>query len=550
MRLGKVLLVPVCLFVLLLSGCGKNSGEPAAEEAAAEADAADSETDGREIILKESETGKEKILEPEASEKIEKPDEAETLSEEEPIAAKGSDEPEEEEEPLEEEEPSEEKPEPTREEDFEASEAIQTAGQDAKLPEDTVEYVESDEEEIMETRSEESEVDEDDPDTYRVVQKEVEVPVDKEVPEAYADEEGKIVYEYVDGVWYYYKYSSGEVTLDEQDEEMALFLLNLDGSYDDYEVQKIECREITEENSGNKYAYHVLYRKVEKLDGEPEDVDHLKVVRVRKETVTETVTVEEKVPVMTEHEVGTGTYVYHGWQELDGNTYYFDSEGWKVTGIQIIRGTPYVFDSEGVLQSSVGIDVSGRNGDIDWEKIKKAGVEFAMIRAGYRGCFAGMLIEDSRCTEYLEGAAKAGIETGVYFFSQAVTEDEAREEAGMVLEMISEYPVSMPVAIAVEYASGEYSVRADDLSVDERTACAAAFCREISAAGYMPVIYASEEWMSERLDMTALDDYEVWLVEYDADEKEAEPFEIWQYTNQGKLDGMNGNVNMDIRCGE
>lgn len=120
----------------------------------------------------------------------------------------------------------------------------------------------------------------------------------------------------------------------------------------------------------------------------------------------------------------------------------------------------------------------------------------------------------------------------------------------MVLEMISEYPVSMPVAIAVEYASGEYSVRADDLSVDERTACAAAFCREISAAGYMPVIYASEEWMSERLDMTALDDYEVWLAEYDADEKEAEPFEIWQYTNQGKLDGMNGNVNMDIRCGE
>lgn len=446
--------------------------------------------------------------------------------------------------PVQEEEPV------SAEEDINTSEAMQIPAQNEKPLEDTVAFVESDAEEIMEIRTEESVVDEEDPDTYEIVRREEEVFHTNEVPEEYTDAAGNIVYEYVDGIWYYYEYSIGDVALDEPDEEFALFLLNMDGSYDDYEIQKIECEEKEDDGSGVIYAYHVLYRKTEALEGEPEDLENLTASRVREETASEIVVIEEKIPVSVEKEVGTGSYVYHGWQNLDGNIYYFDGDGNKVTGSQIIQGICYEFDSEGILQSRAGIDVSSQSGDIDWMKVKEAGIDFAMIRVGYRGCSVGTLITDSRCGEYLKGASEAGIETGVYFFSQAVTADEALEEAEMVLKLISEYSISMPVGIRTEYASDVYQTRTDSLGVQERTACIAAFCRRISEAGYTPVISGSGDWIMNRLDMSALGSYQVWLSEHNVNVTYTEPFMIRQYTVQGRLDGISGNVNIDISYGK
>lgn len=446
----------------------------------------------------------------------------------------------------------EEEAETVKEEDTVTSEAIQIPVPKGTKPEDTVPFVESDKEEITEIHTEESVVDEEDPDTYQTVLKEEQVSADQEIPEEYTDNIGNIVYEYADGIWYHYEYSSGDVALDEKDEEFALFLLNLDGSYDDYEIQNIECEEKEDDGSGVVYAYHVLYRKAEAMTGEPTeaDVEHLNISRVREETTAETVYVEEKVPVPVETEIGTGTYRYFGWQNLDGNIYYFDGNGDKVTGSQIIRGIRYEFDAEGVLQSRAGIDVSERNGEIDWAKVKEAGIDFALIRVGYRGCQEGMLMEDSRCAEYLRGASEAGIETGAYFFSQAVTEEEALEDAEFVLNMISEYSITMPVGICTEYAADEYHTRADSLSVQERTSCIDAFCRKISEAGYMPAVCGSEAWISDRLDRSMLGEYEFWLSKQDFNATYTEPFTILQYSIQGELDGVGGSVNMDISYGK
>lgn len=506
MKLKKILLVSGYALALLLTGCNRAGKEektiPASEEKA-------------EIAPKTEE--------PEAVPREETIPEKETVPEEENVPA---------------------------EEDIGTSEALQLPVQDGIRLENTVAFVESDQEEIMEIQTEESVVDEEDPDTYAVVQKKEEVTYTNQVPEEYTDAAGNVVYQYVDGVWYYYEYSSGDVALDEADEEFALFLLNLDGSYDDYEIFRIECEEKEDDGLGTGYFYHVLYRKISELPTEPDDVEDLTVSSFREEIMTETFDVEEKVPVLIEKEIGTETYTYYGWQNLDGNAYYFDEDGNNVTGIQVIRGICYEFDSEGILKSRAGIDVSSQNGDIDWAKVKEAGIEFAMIRAGYRGCSEGMLITDSRCAEYLRGASEAGIETGVYFFSQAVTEEEALEEAGLVLDLISEYSVSMPVGLQTEYAEDIYRTRTDTLSVRERTSCVSAFCRKIADAGYTPVICGSKDWIAAGLDMSVLGGYPVWLLEHGLNATYTEPFMIRQYTVQGGLDGIEGNVNMDISYGK
>lgn len=505
MRLRNILLVFGYIWLLLLIGCSSHEKE---EIISAEKEETESAPEVKE---------QEKAAEPDDSPE-EKP-----VSEEETVYA---------------------------EEDVSTSEAMQVPVQDGITPEDTVGFVESDQEELMEIRAGMSVVDEEDPDTYEVVQKKEEILHTNEIPEEYTDAAGNVVYEYVDGVWYCYEYSSGDVALDEPDEEFALFLLNLDGSYDDYEILKTECEEKEDDGSGVGYSYHVLYRKAEVMTQEPEDVENLIVSRTREETVMETIFMEEKVPVPVETEVGTGTYRYYGWQNLDGDTYYFDGDGNKVTGLQIIQGICYEFDSEGVLHSRVGIDVSSRNGDIDWVKVKEAGVDFAMIRVGYRGCSEGMLITDSSCADYLSGASEAGIETGIYFFSQAVTEEEAMEEADFVLALLSEHSISMPVGIHTEYEADVYHTRTDSLSVRERTSCVSAFCRRITDAGYTPVIYGSRDWLSERLDMSVLGSYPVWLSEHNVNVTYTGPFMIQQYTVQGRLDGISGSVNMDISYGK
>lgn len=195
--------------------------------------------------------------------------------------------------------------------------------------------------------------------------------------------------------------------------------------------------------------------------------------------------------------------------------------------------------------SRVGIDVSKWNGDIDWDKVKNAGVEFAIIRAGYRGSSTGSLVEDPYFAANMKGAKASGMPVGVYFFTQAVNEVEAVEEASAVLQLIREYQLDYPVFIDTEGAGG--GGRADELDVETRTLVCEAFCRTIENAGYHAGVYASRNWYNNRLHADRLDgQYCIWLAEYRSVPLYQGYYQLWQYTSKGKIDGISGNVDMNI----
>ncbi len=193
----------------------------------------------------------------------------------------------------------------------------------------------------------------------------------------------------------------------------------------------------------------------------------------------------------------------------------------------------------------LGIDVSKWNGDIDWDKVKADGVEFAIIRAGYRGSVTGSLVEDPYFKTNMKGAAASGIPVGVYFFTQATNEVEAVEEASAVLQLISEYKTDYPIYIDTEGAGGEG--RADGLDVETRTLVCEAFCRTIANAGYEAGVYASRNWLNNNLHTGRLEQYETWLAEYRSVPLYQGYYRMWQYTSKGRVDGIKGNVDLNIR---
>ncbi len=194
--------------------------------------------------------------------------------------------------------------------------------------------------------------------------------------------------------------------------------------------------------------------------------------------------------------------------------------------------------------SRVGIDVSKWNGEIDWDRVKNAGVEFAIIRAGYRGSVTGTLVEDPYFSANIRGASASGIPVGVYFFTQAVNEVEAVEEASAVLRLIREYKLDYPVFIDTEGAGG--NGRADGLDVDTRTAVCEAFCRTITNAGYGAGVYGSRNWYNNNLHAAQLENYCIWLAEYRSAPLYQGYYQMWQYTSKGSIDGIAGNVDMNV----
>lgn len=195
--------------------------------------------------------------------------------------------------------------------------------------------------------------------------------------------------------------------------------------------------------------------------------------------------------------------------------------------------------------SRVGIDVSKWNGEIDWDRVRNAGVEFAIVRAGYRGSVTGSLVEDPCFAANMKGAAASGVPVGVYFFTQAVNEVEAVEEASVVLQLVKEYSLDYPIFIDTEGAGG--NGRADGLDAETRTLVCEAFCRTIENAGYKAGVYGSRNWYNNNLYTDRLDnDYCIWLAEYRSVPLYQGYYQIWQYTSKGKVDGIDGNVDMNI----
>lgn len=191
-----------------------------------------------------------------------------------------------------------------------------------------------------------------------------------------------------------------------------------------------------------------------------------------------------------------------------------------------------------------GIDVSKWNKEIDWDKVKAAGVEFAIIRAGYRGYTSGSLIMDPYFETNMRGATNAGIPVGVYFFSQAITPVEAVEEASMVIELCDNYYLSYPVFLDSE--STGRNGRADNLSAEKRTELSKAFLETIKSAGYEAGIYGARNWFAQNLLMDQLDDTLIWLAEYREIPLYQGYYHMWQYSSKGSIDGINGNVDLNI----
>jgi GH25 family lysozyme M1 (1,4-beta-N-acetylmuramidase) len=195
-------------------------------------------------------------------------------------------------------------------------------------------------------------------------------------------------------------------------------------------------------------------------------------------------------------------------------------------------------------RTKAGIDVSKWNGDIDWDKAANAGVEFAIIRAGYRGSVTGSLVQDIYFDANMKGAAASGVQVGVYFFTQATNEVEAVEEASAVLSWVREYNLTYPIFIDTEGAGG--NGRADGLDADARTLVCEAFCRTIENAGYQAGVYASRNWYNNNLQTQKLENYYIWLAEYRSVPLYQGYYRMWQYSSKGSIDGIKGNVDMNI----
>ena len=192
-----------------------------------------------------------------------------------------------------------------------------------------------------------------------------------------------------------------------------------------------------------------------------------------------------------------------------------------------------------------GIDVSKWNKEINWTQIAREGVDFAIIRAGYRGSSSGSLVVDPYFEQNIKGALENDIDVGIYFFTQAVNEREAVEEASIVLKLVQGYDITYPIFIDTEGAGG--TGRADELSVADRSEVCQAFCETVRSGGYIAGIYASKNWLNNRLDITKFSgDNIIWLAEYRDTPTYGGTYGMWQYTSSGRISGIEGRVDFNL----
>lgn len=195
--------------------------------------------------------------------------------------------------------------------------------------------------------------------------------------------------------------------------------------------------------------------------------------------------------------------------------------------------------------SRVGVDVSSHQQEIDWQAVAEAGVDFAIVRVGYRGYSDGEIFTDSMALRNIQGALDAGLDVGVYFFSQATSEEEAREEAWFVLDTIDGYPIRYPVLFDWEGVS-DADARTAGVTGPEMTEFAQAFCGEAERAGYTAGVYFNQSYGYNSFDLRALRGYEFWLAEYSRTQSFAYEVQLWQYDYQGRVPGIQTTVDLNL----
>ncbi len=197
--------------------------------------------------------------------------------------------------------------------------------------------------------------------------------------------------------------------------------------------------------------------------------------------------------------------------------------------------------------SRIGVDVSYYQGDVDWDRVKDAGIEFVILRLGYRGYgTAGSLNVDSAFFDNIRGAHQAGLDIGVYFFSQAINEEEAIEEAQFALSCLEGYDLQLPIVFDPEHVTGAES-RVNTVTREQFTLNAAAFCDTVRDAGYDAMIYCNMIWQAYWLDLKKLADYPIWYADYQPLPQTPYDFAFWQYTESGQVDGITGDVDLNIQ---
>ncbi len=213
--------------------------------------------------------------------------------------------------------------------------------------------------------------------------------------------------------------------------------------------------------------------------------------------------------------------------------------------LHLLENGEYQYVQQEQVVSHKGIDVSKHQGKIDWKKVAEDGVEFAFIRVALRGYETGKLVVDERFKQNIEGAQKAGIKVGVYVYSQAISEEEVLEEAKFVLDKIAPYKIECPVVYDVELVAGADG-RMNALTVEERTALTALFCEAIENAGYKPMIYHNMEMGALKINLEELEEYDKWFAYYNSDFYYPYAYSVWQYSDKGTVNGIDGEVDLNI----
>ncbi len=220
---------------------------------------------------------------------------------------------------------------------------------------------------------------------------------------------------------------------------------------------------------------------------------------------------------------------------------------YNTDNFRIDNGFMAYFDDDGNKISHLGCDLSYHNTQVDFDELKAAGCEFVMLRCGFRGYSEGGIMKDEKFDLYASEANRVGIAVGVYFFTQALTPEEAVEEAEYTLKLIEDYDISYPVAFDTEYIDDEKArTNVTEISDELRSDICEAFCERIREEGYYPMIYASENWMRRNMELESLHQYDFWAPQYLEENDFLYDFTIWQYTDTGSIPGVRGDVDLDI----
>lgn len=220
---------------------------------------------------------------------------------------------------------------------------------------------------------------------------------------------------------------------------------------------------------------------------------------------------------------------------------------YNTENFRIDNGFMAYFDENGEKISHLGCDLSYHNKYVNFDELAASGCEFVMLRCGYRGYSAGGLAKDEKFEQYASEAERVGLKLGVYFFTQALTVEEAEEEAEYTLKLIENHKISYPVAFDTEYIDDE-SARSNktEISDELRTEIITTFCEKIKEAGYYPMIYASENWIRRYMNVEQLRQYDFWAPQYLEENDFLYDFTMWQYTDKGSIPGVKGEVDLDI----